>query len=129
MAKSRKTKKKTKRKLAHPKLPMQGQLNFSGGDAFRPAPDVRQLEQEILSGPPSWLQSDVGSPAKASPQGIFHLWHNSGAGPRYSNQSGAGPAIRAGLVSSVRALSRDAALGGSRRSTLTRSPAGSHGGI
>jgi hypothetical protein len=30
----------------------------------------------------------VGSPAKASPQGIFHLWHNSGTGPSYSNQPG-----------------------------------------
>ena len=41
MAKSRKTKKKTKRKLAHPKLPMQRQLNLlHEGAHFDLASDV-----------------------------------------------------------------------------------------
>src|SRR5207244_6168389 len=51
MAKSKKTKKKTKRKLAHPKLPMQRQLNLlHEGTHFDLRPMFDDLNKENFRG-------------------------------------------------------------------------------
>src|SRR5207247_10898618 len=72
------------------------------------------------------VQRHVGTATKTPPQRTLHFWHNPGGRSGNSNQSGAGPAICAALVFSLRALSRDAAFGRAGSKAVREPPASSH---
>ena len=127
MVKSKKTKKKTKRKLAHPKLPMQGQLNLlHEGAHFDLRPMFDELNKRYFRGRLRDYNVTWGRRRKHRPKEYFIFGTIQEQDRVIRINPGAGPAIRAVLVSAIRALSRDAALSRARRSALPRSAAGSH---
>src|SRR5437773_2468966 len=103
-------KKKTKRKLARPKLPMQRHLNLRHEGRYF---DLRQIFDRVnerhFRGRLR-LQNSLGPSPKTTSAGIFHFWHDPGRRPCYSDSSAARPTIRAALVSRIHPLPRDAAL-------------------
>src|SRR5213078_1374776 len=110
-----KKKKKTKRKLAHPKLPMQRHLNLRHeGTHFDLRAVFDELNERYFRRRLRGVQGCLGPTTKASPERTFHFWHDSRGRSRHSDQSCAGSAIRAALVFALRALSRDAAFGCAR---------------
>src|SRR6185436_1237131 len=86
-------------------------------------------EPAAFSQTSSGLQSGVGTPAKASTERTIRFWHDTGRRSADSDQSCAGPAIRAAVVFTIRALSRDAAFSCAGRNALAKSTASSHGRI
>ena len=111
MVKEQKDKEKTKRKLAHPKLPMQGQLNLlHEGTHFDLRPMFDDLNKRYFRGRLRNYNVMWGRQRKHRPKEYFIFGTIQEQDRGYSNQSGAGPAICAVLVSAIRALSRDAAL-------------------
>ncbi len=104
--------KKTKRKIAHPMLPMQRQLNLRHeGKYFDLRKIFDRLNERHFGGRLRGYKVMWGRRRRHRPKGLFCFWNNPGTRPGDSNQSTARSAVRAALVSSIRALSRNASLG------------------
>ena len=104
--------KKTKRKLAHPKLPIQRHLNLQhDGQYFDLRAIFDQLNARYFRSRLRGYQRCLGPQTQTASERIFHLRHDPGRGPRHPYQSVARSAIRAALVHSIHHVPRDAALG------------------
>ena len=111
MAKSRKTKKKTKRKLAHPKLPMQRQLNLlHEGTHFDLRPIFDDLNKRYFRGRLRGYKVMWGRRRKHRPKEYF-IFGTIQEEDRVIRINRRWISHSCRLVSAVRALSRDAALG------------------
>lgn len=129
MAKSKKTKKKTKRKLAHPKLPMQQQLNLlHEGTHFDLRPMFDDLNKRYFRGRLHRYKVMWGRRRRHRPKEyfIFGTIQEQDRVIRI-NRALDQPFVPAWFLRYV--LYRDAAFSSARRNALARSPAGSHGRI
>ena len=123
-------KKKAKRKVARPTLPMQRHLNLRHeGRYFDLRRNFRSRECAPFSRTLARLQSGLGPAPQRAAERIFHLRIHPGRRSRHSDSSAARSALCPAMVSRICALSRDAAFSGARRNEFSRSSSHSHGGI
>ena len=105
--------KKTKRKLAHPKLPMQRQLNLQHeGKYFDLRAIFDRLNERHFRGRLRGYKVMWGRRRKQRPKEYFIFGTIQEEDRVIRINPLAGSAVRAALVSPIRALSRDVAFGG-----------------
>ena len=120
--------KKTKRKIAHPKLPMQRQLNLAHeGKHFDLRAMFDRLNERYFRGRLRGYKVVWGRRRKrAAERTILFLERSRKKTASSAFNPLARSALRSTLVSPIRSLSRNAALGRSGRTAAERTAAGPH---